>query len=178
MSCGPTSMAGMYVLLKSISPWLPTYAWGAHWPSWWSKPDNTTNLGQHNKFGRRTLRSMHFKRSNYLTENVKTLYLCICWDGDAQCTNIIRQKVKALDNFLAISAQGDGLKCSKPSRTCCSTSSARNMCHTCFTSQSIMSTDACSQGKYMATQVYLEQFQIMIDVIEHIGALIGNESRI
>jgi len=45
------------------------------------------------------------KRSNYLSENVKTLYSLV-W---GQCTDIMRQKIEALDNFSTMSLSSDGL---------------------------------------------------------------------
>ena len=45
------------------------------------------------------------KRSSYLTENVKTLYSLVWGQG----TNIMRQKIEALDTFDTMSSAGDGL---------------------------------------------------------------------
>lgn len=47
----------------------------------------------------------HVRRINYLKENVKTLYSLI-W---GQCTDIMQQKVEAMEDFEVMSAAGDGM---------------------------------------------------------------------
>ena len=47
----------------------------------------------------------YVKRSNYLNENIKTLYSLV-W---GQCTDIMRQNNEALLDFNGMSTEGDGL---------------------------------------------------------------------
>jgi hypothetical protein len=111
------------------------------------------------------------KQGTIFEENKKTLYSLV-W---GQCTDIMRQKVEALDDFEAMANAGDGLGLLR---------AIKNLCFNLHHSQKYVGHAIheskrrfyqCTQGKHMTTQAYLEAFRNTIDVIEHTGGSIGHE---
>ena len=112
----------------------------------------------------------YVKRSNYLSENVKTLYSLV-W---GQCTDIMRQKVEALGNFETMSSDGDGLELLRAIKDMSfNFQSQKYVPHSLHESKHRFY--MCSQGRHLTTQAYLEYFQNMVDVIEHSGGSIGHK---
>jgi len=114
----------------------------------------------------------YVKRSTYLTnENIKTLYSLV-W---GQCTDVMRQKVEALPNFFnGMSSEGDSLSLLKAIKIMAfNFQSQKYLSHSMY--ESMKRFYSMTQGKYMTTQVYLEQFQSMVDVIDHTGGTVGHQ---
>ena len=110
------------------------------------------------------------KKTDTLAENMKTLYSLV-W---GQCTDIMRQRVEALDNFDAMSSAGDSLALLKAIKGIAfNFQSQKYLPHSLHESKRRFYTT--SQGKYSTTQSYLEHFQNMVDVVKHSGGSIGDE---
>ncbi len=110
------------------------------------------------------------RQGNYLSENVKTLYSLI-W---GQCTDIMRQKLEALEDFDRMLAEGDGLAILLAIRDMLSNfQSQKYVPHLLHESKRRFY--MCSQGRHTTTQAYLEQFKNMVDVIENSGGSLGPE---
>ena len=113
---------------------------------------------------------LSFKRSNYLTENVKTLFV-LMWE---QCTDIMRQNIEALDTFDTISSAGDGLSLLKAIKDMAyNFQSQKYLPHSLHESNRRIY--LCAQGWFATTQVCLEQFQNLVDVIEHSGRSVRHD---
>ena len=109
-------------------------------------------------------------RTNYISENIKTLYSLV-W---GQRTDILRQKIEALHDFEEMSTNGDGLALLKAIKnTAFNFHSQKYLPHSLY--ESTWHFYMTVQGKYMTTQAYLEQFQNMIDVIGHTGGMVGHQ---
>ncbi len=106
---------------------------------------------------------------SHLLENMKTLYSLV-W---GQCSDIMRQKLEALDDFETISATGDGIGLLKAIK-----SLTFNFQSQKFLPHSIHETKRrfymFSQGK-MSTVAYHEQFLNLVEVLDTIKANIGVE---
>ena len=113
------------------------------------------------------------KRSTYLKENIKTLYSLV-W---GQCTDIMQQKVEATDIFETMSMEGNGLTLLKVIKDVnYNFQSQKYLPHSLYESKRRFY--MCVQGRNMTTQVYLEHFQNMLDVIDHSGGTIAGDSGI
>eukprot|EP00978_Attheya_sp_CCMP212_P010678 scaffold25993_cov57-Attheya_sp.AAC.2 len=111
------------------------------------------------------------KRESYLEENLKTLYSLV-W---GQCTDAIRMQIEALDNYQTIESDADGLELLRIMIK----DLVFNFQSPKYLPLALDESKArfyyCRQGKNSTPQVYLEQFQNMVDVIEHSGGTIGDE---
>ena len=115
----------------------------------------------------------YVKRDNYLKENIKTLYSLV-W---GQCTDIMRQRIEALDTFVGMAAEGDGLALIKAIKNVVfNFQSQKYLPHSLHESKRRFYLS--QQGKHSTTQAYLEQFQNAVDVIGHSGGSIGHNPRI
>lgn len=112
----------------------------------------------------------YVKRKTYLTENIKTIY-SLAW---GQCSDIMRQKLEALVEFEALSAEGNGIALLKAIKALTyNFQSQKYLPHALHESKRRFYIH--SQGQHVTTQAYLEQFQNIVDVIEHSGGGIGSE---
>jgi hypothetical protein len=110
----------------------------------------------------------HVKRITYLNENMKTLYSLV-W---GQCTDIMRQKIEANDAFGNISATGDGLGLLTALKgVAYQFQGQKYLSHALH--ESMKRYYNCTQGKFVTTQAYLENFQNVIDVVVHSGGEIA-----
>ena len=109
----------------------------------------------------------HVKRQIYMTENVKTIYSLV-W---GQCSDIMRQKLEALDGFDSISTGGNGIQLLKSIK-----SLTYNFQSQKYLPHSLHETTRrfylFSQGK-LPTVIYHEQFVNMVEVIDTIKGSIG-----
>ena len=107
-------------------------------------------------------------RKTRLRENVKTLYALV-W---GQCSDIMRQKVEGTDTYSTIMSDHDGLKLlASIKEIVYQFQSSKYVMHAVHEATRRFYTYA--QGKYTTTAVYLEQYQNIVDVIEHVGGSIG-----
>ena len=112
----------------------------------------------------------YVKRETYMHENIKTLYSLV-W---GQCSDIMRQKVEASDNFDSICASGDGLKLLKAIKGIAfHFQSQKYLPHSLYESKRRFY--QCHQGKFMSTQAYLEHFQNTVDVVIHSGGMLTGD---
>jgi hypothetical protein len=109
------------------------------------------------------------RRDAYMLENIKTIYSLV-W---GQCSDIMRQKLEALDSFEATSTAGDGIALLKSIK-----SLTFNFQSQKYLPHSIHETKRrfylFSQGK-MSTVTYHEQFLNIVEVLHTIRASIGVE---
>lgn len=109
------------------------------------------------------------KRETYLDENLKTLYSLV-W---GQCTDIMRQMIESLEGFEKMSVTGDGIGLLKAIKDIVfNFQSQKYLPHALH--ESAHRFYLCQQSKYATTATYLEQFQNIIDVVEHSGGSIGH----
>ena len=107
-------------------------------------------------------------RKTRLRENIKSLYALV-W---GQCSDIMRQKVEGMDTYSSIMNDHDGLRL----LTCIKEivyqfQSSKYTMHAVHEATRRLYT--YTQGKYTTTAAYLEQYQNIVDVIEHVGGSIG-----
>jgi hypothetical protein len=116
----------------------------------------------------------YIKRDSYLEENLKTVY-SLMW---GQCTDIMRQHLDALDALFAImSDDGDGLSLLMAIKSqAFNFQSQKYLPHALH--ESLKRLYNCYQAKHMTTQMYLEQLQTVVDVIQHCSGSIGKQPRI
>eukprot|EP00978_Attheya_sp_CCMP212_P006553 scaffold15183_cov61-Attheya_sp.AAC.2 len=112
----------------------------------------------------------YVKQKSYLNQNMKTLYALV-W---GQCTDVMKQKLEGLSTFDTLSADRDGLGLLKAIKDL-----VYNFQSQKYLPQALHKSTCrfyiCVQGKHMTTQVYMENFQNIIDIIEHSGGVIGYE---
>jgi hypothetical protein len=110
----------------------------------------------------------YVRRETYFEENVKSLFSLV-W---GQCTDIMRQKVEALDAFEKLSAENDGIELLKTIKnTAFLFKTQKNTCQASH--EAICRFYMVSQGKHMSTQDYLKHFQNTVEVIDHTGGVVG-----
>ena len=109
----------------------------------------------------------YVKRKCNLEENVKTIYSLV-W---GQCSDIMRQKLEALDNFNTIKAEGNGVDLLKAIKSLTfNFQSQKYLPHSIHESKRRFY--LFSQGK-MTTVAYHEQFLNIVEVISTIDGSIG-----
>jgi hypothetical protein len=109
------------------------------------------------------------KRETYLDENLKTIYSLV-W---GQCTDIMRQKVESLETFESTSAAYDGIGLLKAIKDVVfNFQSQKYLPHALH--ESTRRFYLCQQARHVTTTAYLEQFQNVVDVVEHSGGGIGH----
>ena len=114
----------------------------------------------------------HVKWTAYLKKNICTLYSLLVW---GQCSDIVQQRVEAMDTFGQMSTTGDGLMLLRAIKDVTyNFQSQKYLQHLLYESKRRFY--ILFQGRTTATQAYLEQFQNMIDVIQHSGGIIGEDS--
>jgi hypothetical protein len=112
----------------------------------------------------------YVKRKTYLSDNMQTVYSLV-W---GQCTDVMRQKIEALAVYDKLTTQGDGLALLKAIKDLVyNFQSQKYLPHALHESKRRFY--FCTQGKHMTASMYLEQFQNIVDVIEHSGGSIGND---
>eukprot|EP00978_Attheya_sp_CCMP212_P038666 scaffold193831_cov29-Attheya_sp.AAC.2 len=109
-------------------------------------------------------------RESYLEENLKTLYSLV-W---GQCTDAIRTRIEALDNYQTMESDADGIELLRMIKDLVFNFQSQKYLPLAL-DESKARFYYYKQGKYSTPQVYLEQFQNMVDVIEHSGGTIGDE---
>jgi hypothetical protein len=110
------------------------------------------------------------KRQLQLEENIQTLYSLV-W---GQCTDIMHQKIEALDVFTNMSEDKDGLELLRAIKDITyNFQSQKKLSQALHKSKRRYYT--LMQGKHVTTQAYLEQYQNVVDVLEHSGAHVGLE---
>jgi hypothetical protein len=111
---------------------------------------------------------VHKRRS--IRENLKMLY-SLAW---GQCTDIMRQKIEALDNHEQMATESDGLGLLRAIKNASfNFQSQKYVAHALHDAKRRFY--LCSQSKHMTTQAYLEAFRGTLDVIEHTGGEIRHE---
>jgi hypothetical protein len=111
----------------------------------------------------------HVKRQTYLVENMKTEYSLV-W---GQCTDVMRQRLEATNDFRRLSSDGDGLGLIMAIKDLVFNFQSQKYLPQAL-HESARRFYSCRQGKQMTTQAYLELFQNTVDVIQHSGGAIGN----
>ena len=112
----------------------------------------------------------YVRRKTILTENIKTAFSLI-W---GQCSDIMRQKVETCADYSVISENGDAIELLKIIKDV-----AYNYQIQKYIPQALHEAKKrfynCHQLRHQTTQAYFEYFQNQVDVITHIGGLIGND---
>jgi hypothetical protein len=112
----------------------------------------------------------YVKRKTILTENIKTAYSLI-W---GQYSDVMRQKVKTCTDFFMISQKGDAIGLLKLIKD-----TAYNYQVQKYVPQTLHEAKKrfynCHQLHHQSTQAYFEYFQNQVDVITHVGGIIGND---
>jgi hypothetical protein len=111
----------------------------------------------------------HVKRQTYLVENMKTVYSLV-W---GQCTDMMRQRLEATNNFRRLSSDGDGLRLIMAIKNLVFNFQSQKYLPQAL-HESARRFYSCQQGKQMTTEVFLKLFQNTVDVIQHSGGAIGN----
>jgi hypothetical protein len=112
----------------------------------------------------------YVKRKTYLEDNMKTVYSLV-W---GQCTDVMRQRIEALDTYETISINADGLGLLKAIKDLVyNFQSQKYLPHALHESKRRFY--FCTQGRTTTISAYLEQFQNVVDVIEHSGGSVGND---
>ena len=111
------------------------------------------------------------RRRAYFKENLKTIYSLV-W---GQCTDALCAKLEGLETHETLAQRGDSLGLLQVIKGV-----VYNFQDQKYQQQSL--DDATRhfytmyQGKYTTTQAFLEQFQNVVDDIDHCGATIGNHA--
>ena len=112
----------------------------------------------------------YVKRKTVLVENIKTAYSLI-W---GQCSDVMRQKVEAYSGYPIISKHGDAIELLKVIKDV-----AYNYQVQKYTPEAVCEAKrrfyGCRQLRHQSTQAYFEHFQNQVDVISHIGGIVGND---
>jgi hypothetical protein len=110
------------------------------------------------------------KRELQLEENIQTLYSLV-W---GQCTDIMRQRIEALNTFADMSDTKNGLELLRAIKNI-----SYNVQHQKKLSQALHESKrryySLVQTKHETTQMYLEQYRNVTDVLTHSGAIVGFE---
>jgi Reverse transcriptase (RNA-dependent DNA polymerase)/Zinc knuckle len=108
------------------------------------------------------------KRMSYLRENLKSVYAIVY----GQCTDIVRQKIEALAEFENKAMACDGLWLLQAIKSITyNFESLKSPFQSLHESQRRLMN--CTQGKHVTTQMYLEQFKNIVDVLTSPGGEIG-----
>ena len=109
-------------------------------------------------------------RENTLKENIKTTYSLI-W---SQCSDAIRQKIEATEDFSNIAPNGNAIELLKIIKDIAyNFQSQKYMPHALHEAKKRLYN--CYQARHTTTQAYLESFQNCLDVVNHIGGTIGGD---
>jgi len=112
----------------------------------------------------------YVKQGVSMRDNLGMLFSLV-W---GQCTDIMRQKIMALNTYEAMSATGDGLGLLRAIKDM-----SFNFQSQKYVGQSLVEAKRTFfkfyQSKTSTTRAYLDSFQSLVDVIEHCGGTIGEE---
>jgi Zinc knuckle len=112
----------------------------------------------------------YVKRRTILAENIKTAYSLI-W---GQCSDVMRQKVETCPEYSMVSQTGDAIGLLKLIKDV-----AYNYQVQKYIPQALHEAKKrfynCHQLRHQSTQAYFEYFQNQVDVINHVGGIIGND---
>jgi hypothetical protein len=111
----------------------------------------------------------YVRKKSYLDENLKTLYSLI-W---GQCTNVMRARVEALDNYEVMSSEGDSILLLKAIKSLVYNFQSQKY-HPLAIYDGMRRFYMIYQEKHTSCQVYLEKFQNCVDVLEHCGGSVGH----
>ena len=115
----------------------------------------------------------YVKKLDQLKENIRTLYSVI-W---GQCTEAMKAKVESMSDYQGASLYNNGVELLKIIRSVCFNFASQK-----YLPQAVHEAKRRfylqSQGKYMNAQDYLEQFTNHVDVLTHVGAVIGPDTTI
>jgi hypothetical protein len=112
----------------------------------------------------------YVKRKTQLADNMQTVYSLV-W---GQCTDVMQQKIEALSVYKTLTTNGDGLTVLKAIKGLMyNFQSQKYLPHALHESKRRFY--LCSQGQHTTASTYLEQYQNIVDVIEHTRGLIGND---
>jgi Reverse transcriptase (RNA-dependent DNA polymerase)/Zinc knuckle len=111
----------------------------------------------------------YVKRKSHAEQNVKTLY-AIIW---GQCTEALREKVRALANYSAMSSTGDGIALLIAIQSIVfKREEGKDPWHAWY--EATHSLYIFRQGQYMTNEQYYQKFQNLVDVVNHCGGELGN----
>ena len=114
----------------------------------------------------------YVKKETITKENLKTAYSLI-W---GQCSDQMRQRLEASENFQNIASQGDAIELLKTIKNITYNYQSQK-----YTPQAIHDAKRrfyqCYQPSNMTVQAYYERFINLIDVIDHIGGSIGYDPK-
>jgi hypothetical protein len=114
----------------------------------------------------------YVKRRVHLDENMKTVY-SLAW---GQCTDILRAKLEALTIYNQLSADGDGIGLLKAIKTIAyNFESQKYLVHALHEAKRRFY-NTIQRG--VTVQVYFEQFNNNVEVVEHCGGSLGNDTGI
>ena len=112
----------------------------------------------------------HMKRTNYYTENMKSLYSLV-W---GQCTDIMHAKLESLDTFHKMSKDADSINLIKAIKGI-----VFNFQYQKYQPQSLHEARRhfymFSQDRAMYFEVFLEKFQNLVVMLEHCGGALGED---
>ena len=108
------------------------------------------------------------KQESYLIQNMKTLYALV-W---GQCTDVMIQKIEGTTEFETLCNDRDGLGLLKTIKNLVYNFQSQKYLPQAL-SESVRRLHNCVQTKHMTTQVFMERFQNLVDVIEYSGGCIG-----
>jgi hypothetical protein len=100
---------------------------------------------------------------------MKTVYSLV----RGQCTDVMRQRLEATNDFRRLSSNGDGLGLIMAIKDLVFYFQSQKYLPQAL-HESARQFYSCRQGKQMTTQAYLELFQNTVDVIQLSGGAIGN----
>ena len=110
----------------------------------------------------------YVKQKSYLKQNMKTLYALV-W---GQCTDIMKQRIEGTTEFETLSNERDGLGLLKTIKNMVFNFQSQKYLPQAL-SESVRRLHNCVQTKHMTTQVFMERFQNLVDVIEYSDGSIG-----
>ena len=115
----------------------------------------------------------YVKKMDQLDENIRTLY-SIIW---GQCTEAMKAKLESMTEFQGASLYNNGVELLKIVKTVCFNFASQKYLPQAIHEAKRRFYQQC-QGKYMNAQDYLEQFTNHVDVLTHVGAVIGPDTSI
>lgn len=111
------------------------------------------------------------RRKSNLFENLKTIYSLV-W---GQCTEYMRQKIEATDDYEEMSEGFDSIMLLKTIKDIAYSFQGQNKDLAQALHEAKRRFYLIAQGRSATTQQYLEQFTNMVDVVEHSGGQVGIE---
>jgi hypothetical protein len=135
------------------------------------EPDDNVTLGK-TRYWEKKLDAF-VKRKELLADNMGRLYSLV-W---GQCTEMMKQKVEAMDEYAEHAKEKDGIELLKMVRSLCfSYQSQKHVAHSLV--ESLYRFATLRQGKDMHVQTYYKRFKNTIEVVEASGGSIGHHPRV